>query len=366
MTASPEASPSPLRPWLLLLVLSGVFVALLELVGLPAALLLGPMLAGIIVSARGGRLRIPDLPFAGAQALVGCLIASSINAGILRTIAEDWPLFCAVTASTVLVSAVIGSVLSRLQVLPGTVAVWGSSPGAASAMVIMAQAYGADARLVAVMTYTRVVCVAVVASLLSLLFAGRAPAAEGMALADPGFDPARLSLVLAVALAGAVAGRLARIPAGALLGPIALGAALNIAGLFDPHPPQLVLGLAYALVGWRLGLNFTRETLAAAGKAMPRILLAMLILIAFCGGLAMLLVRFAGIDPVTAYLATSPGGMDSVAIIAASSNVDRPFVMALQALRFLVVLVTGPTVARFVANRHLARERQRSAERPRD
>ena len=29
-----------------------------------------------------------------------------------------------------------------------------------------------------------------------------------------------------------------------------------------------------------------------------------------------------GIDPLTAYLATSPGGMDSIPIIAASSNVD--------------------------------------------
>ena len=74
-------------------------------------------------------------------------------------------------------------------------------------------------------------------------------------------------------------------------------------------------------------------------------------MIGVCGLLAVLLVYAAGIDPLTAYLATSPGGMDAVAIIAASSNVDIAFVMAMQSLRFLIVLVAGPPLARFIAKR---------------
>ena len=71
---------------------------------------------------------------------------------------------------------------------------------------------------------------------------------------------------------------------------------------------------------------------------------------AFCGGLAFLLSAEMGVDPLTAYLATSPGGMDSVAIIAAASdNVDLSFVMALQTARFLFVLVLGPPIARLIA-----------------
>jgi Putative ammonia monooxygenase len=57
------------------------------------------------------------------------------------------------------------------------------------------------------------------------------------------------------------------------------------------------------------------------------------------------------VDFLTAYLATSPGGADSVAIIAASSNVDMSFVMAMQTMRFFMVLFTGPAMARFIANR---------------
>ena len=43
--------------------------------------------------------------------------------------------------------------------------------------------------------------------------------------------------------------------------------------------------------------------------------------------------------------------MDSVAIIGASSKVDLSFVMAMQAVRFLIVLIVGPPMARFIAQR---------------
>jgi hypothetical protein len=90
-----------------------------------------------------------------------------------------------------------------------------------------------------------------------------------------------------------------------------------------------------------------------AYRALPQVALSIFILMAVCAGLAFVLVRGAGIDPLTAYLATSPGGMDTVAIIAASSNVDVPFVMALQAVRLVIVLIAGPPLARFVAQRML-------------
>jgi uncharacterized protein len=80
--------------------------------------------------------------------------------------------------------------------------------------------------------------------------------------------------------------------------------------------------------------------------------LSILALIALCGGLAALLTDRLHIDPLTAYLATSPGGIDSVAIIAASSaHVDIPFVMAMQTARFLFVIFAGPPIVRFVARR---------------
>jgi membrane AbrB-like protein len=133
--------------------------------------------------------------------------------------------------------------------------------------------------------------------------------------------------------------------------PLVVGAVLHASGLIEIELPEWLLALAYALIGWNIGLGFTRSVLVHAARALPQILLSIAALIAFCSGLAFVLVRTLGVDPLTAYLATSPGGMDSIAIIAASSDVDLPFVMALQTVRFSLVVLLGPAVARFIARR---------------
>lgn len=106
----------------------------------------------------------------------------------------------------------------------------------------------------------------------------------------------------------------------------------------------------YAVVGWGIGARFDREAIATATHAPPRVSASLLALISGCALLSVALMRLAGVDPLTSYLAMSPGGADSVAIIAASApRVDAAFVMALRVSRFLVILACGPTLARLVA-----------------
>jgi uncharacterized protein len=113
----------------------------------------------------------------------------------------------------------------------------------------------------------------------------------------------------------------------------------------------VLLAVSYALVGWTIGLRFTRDILVHAAKALPIVVGSILVLLASCGVFAVLMVWLAGVDPLSAYLATSPGGADSVAIIAANSKVDVPFVMAMQAGRFILVMLVGPPIAKFIAMR---------------
>jgi uncharacterized protein len=150
---------------------------------------------------------------------------------------------------------------------------------------------------------------------------------------------------------GAACGRLRRIPAAPLLVPLGLGMALQDAGLVAIELPPWLLAISYTLVGWSIGLGFNRTILAHAARALPGVVMSILVLIAVCGGLAAILVVVAGIDPLTAYLATSPGGADSAAIIALASNVDVAFVMAMQTTRLVLVLLIGPSLAGFIARR---------------
>ncbi len=80
---------------------------------------------------------------------------------------------------------------------------------------------------------------------------------------------------------------------------------------------------------------------------------SVVLLMSFSGLLALLpCIKVAGIDPLTAYLATSPGGLR---IRSRSSPPPAmsisPFVMALQTARLLIITLIGPALARFVADR---------------
>lgn len=338
--------------WVLLVVVSAAFIALLELASLPAAFLIGPMLAGIVAGTAGAEIRLPNLPYVGAQAIVGCLIAASIEIELFTSLASDWPIVLGATFATLAASGLLGWLVSRWNVLPGTTAIWGSAPGAASAMVIMADAFGADARLVAFMQYVRVIMVSVAAAGIAGLFVDRSLLEAAPVIWFPPLDWPSFPATLAVALVGAVAGHLLRLPSAAFLGPMILGVTLHLLGLVDFQLPEWLLAASFAAIGWSIGLRFTRPIVAHAFRALPQIMIAVLILIAFCGALAVVVARLTGVDALTAYLATSPGGMDTVAMIAAASDgVDINFIMSMQTMRFLIVLLLGPPVARYFAGK---------------
>lgn len=348
--AGPLSDTAPALQWLLLLAASALLAGLLEYLALPAALLIGPMLAAVAIGTSGGRLHVPAAAFAAAQSMVGMLIAGSIEWQAVASFLRDWPVVVAVVVATVTASSLLGWLASRWQVLPGTTAVWGAAPGAASAMVLMASAFGADARLVAFMQYLRVILVTVTAAAIARLWVDTSGIEAPATVWFPPIEAGPFAATLACAVGGALAGRLLRLPAPYFVGAFVLGSSLHLGAGVQFQLPEWLLAASYLLVGWTIGLKFDRAVLRIAFRALPQILASILALMAFCGGLAALLHFEWGIDPLTAYLATSPGGMDSVAIIAAASqNVNISFIMALQMARFVFVLLMGPPISRLVA-----------------
>lgn len=338
--------------WLMMISVSLVFSVLLHHWHVPASLLVGPMVIGILMATTGATISAPAPLYLGAQSVLGVMIGGSMTVGILASFASDWPLILGVTGITLLASSFLGWILCIKQVLPGTAGIWGSSPGAASAMVIMAETFGADARLVAFMQYVRVVIVVGVASSVANFWVDP-DVANAMTPYDwfPAFDPTGFAVTLGLAGVCCFVGQKSRLPSGPLLVPIIVTMALHLGGVLDVVLPEWFLGLTYAVIGWVIGLKFTPPILRYAAYALPKVLLSIFVLIGFCAGISGLLVIFLDVDPLTAYLATSPGGLDSVAIIAASTNVDLSFILVLQATRFFMVLALGPSLARLIARR---------------
>ncbi|MGE4528891.1 MAG: AbrB family transcriptional regulator [Rhodospirillaceae bacterium] len=343
------AKLGPRGQWSALLLLSLAVIFALRALDLPASLLLGPMASGIVLAINGASIRVPRRAYTLAQSVIGAMIAGAVTPDILKTFLSNWALFLGIVLTTVAASGVVGWAMSRWKILPGSAGIWGSSPGAASAMVVMAEEFGTDVRLVAFMQYLRVLCVALSAALIARFWGGGdAPHPSGAGWFDlPQMVP--FAETLALIAAATLINRFVHVPSGALLVPLCIGAVLRGLGLIDLELPPLLLMVAFATIGWVVGLRFTADILRTVRAKLPHMLASILLLMAFCAGIGWMLTRFLGIDMLTAYLATSPGGADSIAIIAASTHVDLGFVLAFQTVRLIVVIVVAPIMARRLA-----------------
>lgn len=335
--------------WAILVVGSALLLAALRVLGLPGSWMIGPMLAGVVVGVNGGTIRVPPAAYLLAQSLVGCMVAGQITRPVVRSFAREWPVFLAAILATLVASSALGWLLNRRRLLPGTTAIWGLSPGAASTMMLMSEDHGGDPRLVAFMQYFRVLCVASLASVVARFAVGVPGAARPE---PPLFSPIELIPfleTLALAAAGILFSRRLRIPSGTLMVPMVLGSTLQLAGVIRIDLPRWLLLILFTVLGWGVGLRFTRAGLAHAARSFPWILASIAILIAFCGLVAWTLHVVLGTDLLTAYLATSPGGLDAAAAIAATAAADFSFVMGLQTMRLILVMSLGPSLARLVA-----------------
>jgi membrane AbrB-like protein len=96
-----------------------------------------------------------------------------------------------------------------------------------------------------------------------------------------------------------------------------------------------------------VGLQFDVEALREIGRLTAAFVISTLALIGSAALLGWLLVLLVGIDPLTAYLATTPGGLNVVAILSLESGANAPLVIAIGLLRFLAILLLGPWLVRW-------------------
>lgn len=335
--------------WVVLSVASVGVGFLAQFGHVPAAWLIGPMIVAIVAAISGFGRTLPRWTLAAPQGVIAVTIAQVFTLPVLGEVVRDWLPIVIVVVATVVAAGTASWLLARYSPISAATAAWGSSPGAAVTMIALSADFGADSRIVAFMQYLRVTLVVLTASSVAHIVQLHSPAVA--APAAPGAHPFALVPfveTLAFAVAAALAGRHSRVPGGQFLFPLVGGAALHIAGLLPINVPWWLLDVAYLAVGWTIGLAYTREILLFVARVLPTLLVSTLVLLAMCALGGLLLVVLIHVDPLTAYLATTPGGLDSVSIIALGSSSNVPLIIAIQALRLFAVVASGPPLAKLI------------------
>jgi membrane AbrB-like protein len=143
-----------------------------------------------------------------------------------------------------------------------------------------------------------------------------------------------------------------RFPTASLLAPLAVAVALALAGwLGEARVPTALQYVAFALIGAQVGLRFTRRSLAAITRMLPVVLALIVGMVAATAATGALLAWATPVDGLTAYLATTPGGLFAVLSTAADAGSDVTYVLAVQLCRLLVILALTPLLARWLSAR---------------
>ena len=346
--------------WAGLVVATAVVAVALSRVQVPAAELFAGLVVATAMALLGRAPRVPGRLSVAAQAVLGVTIGALVQPSTLGGLGGQWVAVVAVSVGTLAVSMAAGAVMGRRRGISTLTGMLALTAGGASGLTAISRELGGDDRVVAVVQYLRVGIVTASLPLVVALASGPVapPLAGSGAHAAAGAVPlggARSLLALLVCgLAGERLGRLCRLPAAALLGPLIVTMALAVLGPgvdVTSAPLVAATAVAYAVIGWQAGTRFTPESVRTVARALPVAALLIVSVIALCAGLGLLLSRLTGASPMDGYLATTPGGIYAVLAAAVSSGGDVTFVAAVQILRVVLMLAVTPYLARWLGRR---------------
>lgn len=327
-----------------------------DMVGLPVAWLVGPMIAAVALSLAGS----PPEPstarlFPAVQAIIGTTLSASFTIDSLKPLGEHWLPIAISVVLVLVVSVAAGLMLTRVASLDLATASLGTIPGGASGMVAMSEEIGGDARLVAFMQYARVVIVIISIAILARVADIQGDPVSEQLAAEAG-DPmlVRYGLAVFVAVVGGWLGVRLRLPAGSLVGAMLLGLVPGLIGIGPIAWPGFVLSGAYLLLGSRVGSRFDRSIIRRLWTLLPFALAFVTGLIIICGGIGWVLHLTTDLDVLTSLLATSPGGIDAATIAALDTGANVTMVASIQMMRLLLMVMVGPIIIRRLVVRNAA------------
>jgi membrane AbrB-like protein len=155
-------------------------------------------------------------------------------------------------------------------------------------------------------------------------------------------------ITIAAALVGAAIFELLRVPAGALIGAMVAVALVNVSSLPVAELPTSAQFLTFASIGWLIGQGMTGDVLRSLASSAGLIGGTVLLLLLLGGAVAAMLVKFGYMDPATAFLSTSPGGLSQMSALSTAVGADSTLVATVHVLRVVAVVGLAPLILKLL------------------
>ena len=331
----------------------------LALLGFPAGLVIGGLLAVAAAALAGRPMTVPAPLSRVISVLVGISLGAAVTPETLKGLAA-FPLSVAVLVVATL--CMMGATTAYLRFAHGwdrQSALLGASPGGLAQVMALSAEYRADVRAIAIVQTLRVVLLTIGIPA-GLAWFGLTAGGSFLPVLGGGGPaaPLELAVLVAVSTASAVIVWWLRLPGGLLFGAMLGSGVLHGTGLIAGSLPPTVAVAAIIDIGAMTGSRFANTDLRTLwrflGAAFGSFAVAMAI-----AALFVLLLTVGQVLPVAdLVVAFAPGAQDTMMVLALALQLDPVFVGAMHLSRYLLVSLLVPFLV------HRAGPRPPSKDRP--
>lgn len=327
------------------------------LLGLPAGLVSGSVLAVTAAALLGRPVKMPLAFVRVCYVVVGILLGSVVTPETLRGV-TTWPasiaLLILASLGMMVVTSIYLRVVHRWDPLS---ALMGASPGSLAQVIALSTELGGDLRAIAIVQTVRVLLLVVGLPNGLALFGLVVPAVAAAR------GPAGISVLGEMILLAAVAGVFAigflrlRFPGGLMFGAMTGSAILHGTGLIHAVLPWWIGAGAVIVLGGFIGSRFAntsfRLLVSFLGAAFGSFAVSMAVATVF----VLLDAHFFGFPIANIAIAFAPGAQDTMMVLALALHLDPVYVGAHHLVRFLVVTFAVAFGARRIAKQKPPRDR---------
>ncbi|GAB3942866.1 AbrB family transcriptional regulator [Corynebacterium tapiri] len=328
--------------WFIVAPGSALMGYLLDRLHVPAAWILGAILvSGAVALTTGEELSVNKHVYTFGRGIVGILAALPLVGVPVLSLVRVVPAGLFATAITVGIGVLGGLLLARSQAsISRESGVLSMLAGGASVMPAIASDVGADVRYVALAQYLRLLAVSLSLPLVAHLLMDPAGAGNSQMSHPVQHHWFMVPVVLAIASGGGYVARSLRMPVPSVFGPLVLTVlvSLLLPSSLNLVPPMVLRVLALMSIGWVCGGSLSLRALKEYADNLLTTVIFIVVIIAACAASAWPLTHWLSISYFEAYLATSPGALETVLALGAEGGAGHE-VVAVQLIRLVSVLL---------------------------
>lgn len=322
--------------------------ALFAYARLPLPWMLGAMSACTIAALLRAPVAAPPVIRPPMSSVIGVMLGSGFSPSILANSGGWLPTLAGLVLFMTACGITVVGYFRKVGGYDWTTSFFSGMPGGLVEMVTYGEERGGDARVIALVHSSRILMVVLTLPFAIQWIEGVSinRAAGSVSIVDTPL--ATWGWLIGCAVVGVWFGRLVRLPASVLLGPMLVSASVHLSGLSDFRPPFEVINVAQLVLGVVIGCRFAGTASATVMRILALSVGSTIILIGWMTAFAYAVSRISTYDMDSLVLAYSPGGLAEMSLIAVSLHAEVAFVAAHHVARVFLVMISAPLIFKVI------------------